>query len=210
MVDLTRCKQLIIYGGSFDPPHWAHIRLPMLVRELLNADAVLYVPAGRPPHKIDRRQTDASHRLAMLRLAIEDEPGALIIEDEIERARLGQPSYTIDTLIAIRDRLHTNVRMRLLIGSDQLAIWKQWKSYDRIEQIAPPAVMVRPPDTADTILNNLPLGMDKSIWRKRIIQVPAMDISATEIRKLARKRKAIEHLVPQPVADYIRSHKLYR
>ena len=80
MHDLTRYNTILLFGGSFDPPHWAHTALPRLVAEHIGADVVAYLPAGRAPHKLDREQTDPQHRLAMLRLAQADEPGALHYE----------------------------------------------------------------------------------------------------------------------------------
>ena len=210
-MELSDCKLLIIYGGSFDPPHWAHIRLPMLVREKLGADAVAYVPAGRPPHKRGRKLTAAAHRLRMLQLALEyeHEHRSIILTDEIERSRENIPSFTIDTIKIIQNRIPPHCRMRLLIGSDQLRIWRQWKSYTRIEKLAEPIVMVRPPHTAETILKKLPPGMNKIKWQTRLLDVPPIDISATIIRKRITLNKTIDQLVPPPVALYINTHHLY-
>ena len=75
-MDLSQAKRLIVYGGSFDPPHRAHVRLPRSVRKRLGAEALIYVPAGAPPHKPTGGLTAAHHRVAMLTLALESEPSA--------------------------------------------------------------------------------------------------------------------------------------
>ncbi len=119
MLDLSGYRRLLIYGGSFDPPHVGHVQLPWAVAEVLRADAVVYVPAGRAPHKLDKRQTDAEHRLAMLRLALQDPPAGLgeqqavarlVLEEEIERAADGRPSFTVETLESLRPRLRAGRR----------------------------------------------------------------------------------------------------
>jgi nicotinate-nucleotide adenylyltransferase len=203
-------RTVIIFGGSFDPPHVAHVRLPMLVREKIGADEVIYVPAGRAPHKRDRQQSDAADRLAMLRLALKDVAGARIITDEIDRAADGRPSYTVDTLERLAVELGPAVRMRLLIGTDQMRGFDRWKAPRRIEQLAEPVVMLRPPDTRESVLAAVKDERSRQAWASRLVEVPAIDVSATEIRARAARGEAIEVMVGVEVARYIREHRLYR
>src|SRR4051794_21810764 len=90
----------LIFGGTFDPPHLAHLILPMLAKEAVNAGAVWYVPAGVSPFKTARKSSAASHRVAMLRLALADVPWARVLTQEVDRAVLssGKPTFTVDTL----------------------------------------------------------------------------------------------------------------
>ena len=84
--DLTGYQRILLFGGSFDPPHHAHIALPKQAAKAIGADLIAYIPAGRAPHKLDREQTDPQHRLAMLRLALDDRPGdipTVALADEI-------------------------------------------------------------------------------------------------------------------------------
>ena len=107
-MDLRTCKKILLFGGSFDPPHLAHVQLPKLAMQATHADAVGYLPAGRQPFKTHLQQTPAHHRLAMLRLALQDEPWAEVLTDEIDRAAAtgdDSPSYLVDTLEAPRARL---------------------------------------------------------------------------------------------------------
>ncbi len=199
--DLTRYRRPLIFGGSFDPPHLAHVALPKRVAEAIHADAVLYIPAGRAPHKLDRAQTAPAHRLAMLRLALADEPDAVILTEELDRAVDGRPSYTIDTLEALRPRLAPDATMRLLIGTDQVKIFETWKDWQRIIELAEPVVMVRPPQTP----RDLP-----EAWRDRVVEAPVVEVSSTQLRQRLAAGEPTRDLLHPAVADYIAEHGLYR
>ena len=209
-MDLSRCKRLLILGGTFDPPHRAHVTLPRLVMQALDADVIAYVPAARQPLKLDRPPTCAIHRLAMLRLALADVPQAVILTDELDRAGDGQPSYTINTLRNLRHRLNAATQMRLLIGADQLRLFDQWQSVEEVIALAEPVVMVRPPDTRAALLADLPAGFDRRQWSPRIIALPLIDISATAIRRRVSQGRSIADMVDPRVAQYIAAHSLYR
>lgn len=211
-MDPRTCKKIIVFGGSFDPPHVAHVKLPSLVMRAIGADAVVYVPAGAQPFKIDRQPTPASHRLAMLRLALRDQPHAHIITDEIDRAAGSprQPTYTADTLESLRKQLGPTVTMRLLIGGDNLRVFDQWREPGRIVELAEPVVMVRPPDTREQLLGHLPKGFDPEQWKNRFVDIPVMDVSSTDIRGRAARGQPITGLVSPGVEAYIREHGLYQ
>jgi nicotinate-nucleotide adenylyltransferase len=209
-MDLSRCQRLIVFGGSFDPPHLAHVNLPRLVLRAIDADAIAYIPAARQPLKLDQLQTPAIHRLAMLRLALADVPATVILTDEMDRAGDGQPSYTVNTLKNLRHRLDSDAQMRLLIGADQLRLFDQWQSYEQVITLAEPIVMLRPPDTRETLLAQLPAGLDRSAWAQRIVSVPQMKISSKAIRKRVSRRQTITDLVHPNVGTYIAEHALYR
>ncbi len=200
-MDLTPYRNLLIFGGTFDPPHNAHVQLPHRVKEVIGADVVVYVPAAQQPLK-DRRTSAAKHRLAMLQLAV-TEP---ILTSELDR---GGTSYTVDTLAALRSQTHAEAEMRLLIGGDQLRLFDQWRQSERIVELAEPVVMVRPPDTRDLLLDELPAGYAREVWARRLVDVPAMDISSTQIRQRVRAGRPFDELVPKSVADYIQQHRLY-
>ncbi|QDU71577.1 nicotinate (nicotinamide) nucleotide adenylyltransferase [Mucisphaera calidilacus] len=199
-------QQIIIFGGTFDPPHRAHIQLPDLARRHLHADQVLYLPAGNPPHKTDQTITPAHHRLAMLRAALRDHPWARIDTRELDDTS-GNPSYTVNTLEQIRAEQPPTTQLRLLIGSDQALLFHAWREPQRIEQLAEPLVMVRPPLTPDSFLDQLPPA-DRERWQPRILEVPALDVSSTTIRNAIRHNSAADNLNPD-VLNYIREHKLY-
>jgi nicotinate-nucleotide adenylyltransferase len=208
-MDIDDCHNIIVFGGSFDPPHVAHVELPMLVCRQLHADAVVYVPAARAPHKLDQQQTSAHHRLAMLHLALADVEHTIICTDEIDRAADGQPSYTVDTLKHLRRRLPTGAAMRLLIGTDQVRIFSTWKDRQQIAQLAEPLVMLRPPDTAASLLASLGDEAAQKVWQDRLVELPAMQISSTDLRRRSADDKPLGNSVHPDVARYIAEHNLY-
>lgn len=202
--------RLIVYGGTFDPPHRAHIQLPRLAADRIGADGVLYIPAGRPPHKPDDHRTPGRHRLAMLQLAIGDAPDAAISDYELNQPG---PSYTFATLEQLRHTLGDRVKMHLLIGVDMALIFDQWVKPDRIEQLAEPRVMARPPHDRRRFLDALPPGQ-RDMWATRMVDVPAIDISSSELRHAIAEqgldaRSVRDNLAPR-VIDYIRAHHLYQ
>jgi len=206
-MNLNQYKRLLIYGGSFDPPHVAHIMLPQLAREAIGAEAVAYVPCASQPLKQDVTQTPAKHRLAMLRLAVAEQPNAIVLTDEIDRASNEIPSYTVDTLKGIRSRFAGN--LRLLIGTDQLAQFDKWHQYEQIIELAEPAVLIRPPGTADGVLDHLPDGFNKQEWVSRLVVAPQLDISSTQMRQRISAGKSIDGWSAPRVIKYIRRHGLY-
>lgn len=207
---LEDCRHILIYGGSFDPPHRAHVELPEIVRQRLGADVVAYLPAAQSPHKLDQQPTEAHHRLAMLRLALRDRAQAMVLSDEIDRTAPGEPSYMTETLQALHERLGETVTFRLLIGADQARAFDRWKDADRVIELAEPVAMLRPPETPETLLSSLPNDRWRRFWARRLVPAPLMDISATEIRRRVRAGEPIDDLVPEPVARYIAEHGLYR
>ena len=212
LVKLKNCKTILLYGGTFDPPHLAHVVLPQLAREAIGADAVVYIPAAHAPHKPGTKPTAAEHRLAMLKLALRGVKHAVVLTDELDRAAQGAkgPSYTVDTLEALRARLGPGPRFRLLIGADNLRIFDKWKNPARIIELAEPVVMVRPPDTKASLLRSLPGGYLRKEWSRRLVDLPQFELSATQIRSRVAMGRSITGMVCPAVERYIARHRLYR
>ena len=209
MTDLTQYNSILIFGGSFDPPHRAHVELPAIAAKQVGAQVIAYLPAGLAPHKLDQVQTPAEHRLAMLRLALKGSDNTTLLTDEIDRAD-GQPSYTARTLEALSKRLRPGTTLRLLMGGDQLRIFDTWRSPERIIELAEPIVMVRPPDSREMLLAALPDDAARAAWAPRLIDVPQIDLSSTDIRNRVAQGLPIRDAVAPQVADYIEEHRLYR
>lgn len=209
--DLSRYKHLLVFGGTFDPPHRAHLELPHMAMHQVGAEGVAYIPAGRSPFKVGRPQTSAEHRLAMLRLALADQPWALILTDELDRvaAQPDQPSYTIDTLEALRRRLGAHIKLRLLLGADQLMLFPRWHRAHRIIELAEPWVMVRPPATRASLLAQLPADQSPQVWSRRMLDLPVMGISSSEVRDRIAQGLPVRDMVAPAVEEYIRRHQLY-
>ena len=203
-------SRVLIFGGTFDPPHRAHVELPQAAARELGCERIIYIPAAINPLKASPDQpspTPAHHRLAMLRLALDGVPNAEISTIELDRAG---PSYTIDTLRG----LHATASSAfLLIGADQALDFHRWKDWREILNLATPAMMLRPPWTRSTFQAALRERYDAeeaSQWQTRALStLPIVDVSATEIRKRMAAGSTLNGLVDPRVEAYIRKNRLY-
>jgi nicotinate-nucleotide adenylyltransferase len=187
-----------LFGGSFDPVHNAHVALASSALSALQLDEVRWVPTGQPWQKL-RRITEAEHRVAMVQLAIADEPRFLL--DRIEVDREG-PSYTLDTVRALKAaQPHTD--WVLVIGQDQYAGLHTWRDWQALLSLVVLAVANRP--------GELPTPHeDVRRHPHRVVPLAMLDISATDIRQRVSRGADIRQLVPPEVARYIETHGLYR
>ncbi len=209
-------RLVLLFGGTFDPPHVAHVELPALVRERVRADAVVYILAARSPHKPGGPEASGDDRVEMLGLALEQVDHVSISTIELERDD-DQPSYTIDTVRQIRTLAGPDVTLRWLIGADQAAAFHRWRSPDELIRLAEPLVMLRAPhESADRLLDAMrphwtPEELER--WRTRVIAVPVRHAEATEVRRLLATdpdEPALARLVPDAVLGFIRKRGLYR
>lgn len=193
-----------VMGGTFDPIHDGHLRLAEHILEEFALQVVVFIPAGSPPHKADRRVLPASHRLEMTRLAISDNPRFRL--SEIECLHRGY-SYTVETL----DRLIQSGLgpLALLLGADSVVQMGQWYQPQGI--LARATVIAAPrPDTDRQRLQEA-IGELTRVHggEVRVSNATAMPHSSTEIRELAAAGRSIRYLVPEPVRQYILTHRLY-
>lgn len=202
-------ESILIFGGTFDPPHKAHTVLPPLVAGRLGCRRIIYVPAAVNPLKADEASAPAQHRLAMLRLALAGSPGISISTLEIDRAG---PSYTVDTVEALSREHGPGVELRLLIGSDQALEFTRWHRWRRILQLATPVVMVRAPLSEAAYEQHLREAFSRTDARKWLgwtVEVPQMDICATRLRERLASGEDVSDSLDAAVAKYIREHGLY-
>ena len=191
-------KRIGLFGGSFDPPHRAHVALAASALAQLALAEVRWIPAGRPWQKT-RTVTPAPHREAMVRIAIDGEPRFVL--DRIELDRAG-PSYTLDTVRALQAR-EPGAEWVLLIGADQYANLHTWRGWERLLALTVLAVAQRPGEHP---------APDAAVLRHphSAVPLPMLDISSTDIRARAARGERIDALVPPAVARYIEQHHLYR
>jgi len=136
-------RRVGILGGTFDPIHYGHLAIAEQVREALRLDRVLFVPAARPPHKLDEPMTPAEDRAAMVRLAITGNPAFAVCRIEMERSG---PSYTVDTLEELADEARRSGIKReffFILSSEAAAALPTWRSPARILELAQLAVVAR-------------------------------------------------------------------
>ncbi|GAB4041950.1 MAG: nicotinate-nucleotide adenylyltransferase [Rubrivivax sp.] len=189
-------KTVALFGGSFDPPHLAHLALARAALAL--ADEVRWIPAGQPWQKA-RAMTPAADREAMVRLVIDGEPRFVL--DRIELERKG-PSYTLDTVQALARR-EPGTQWLLLIGADQYANLHTWRGWRELLARVTLAVAPRPGVAAEP-------DAAVAAHPHRTVPLPPMDLSATDIRARAAAGQPLTDLVPPEVARYIETRHLYR
>jgi nicotinate-nucleotide adenylyltransferase len=183
-----------LLGGSFDPVHHGHLIVARVAAEILGLAELRFVPAREQPFKRGRHAASAEHRAAMLELAVAGEPGFAVERAELERPA---PSYTVDTLRALRSR-EPGRDFTLLLGADAAAELAAWHLAAELPGLARIVVFARPgsPVPASPLVS-------------RTIEVPGIDISATEIRRRAREGRPLRYWVPDAVAEYVTRHRLY-
>ena len=195
-----------ILGGTFDPPHLGHLWLATLAADALGLDRVLLMPAARPPHKSGRQITNAADRVLMARLAISGDPLLEISLVEMERSG---PSYTVESIEALRERHGSGTRLVLLMASDTLAQIDTWRQPDRLLELAEWAIGPRPgtPMPEPGVLRG---RFGPAADRIHLLEGPALEVSGTEIRRRVAAGRAIRYLVPRAVEELIRERGLYR
>jgi nicotinate-nucleotide adenylyltransferase len=197
-----------VFGGTFDPIHLGHLILAEQCREQGELDQVWFIPAARPPHKLDRELTPFAQRVEMLNLAIAGNSAFKV--EEIERDRPG-PSYTADTLDGLR-RQYPREDWRLLIGSDTLMDLPNWHEPARVIQQASLLVMVRTghPVPTEQALRTVFSETQLPTLRLRVVQAPQIDISSRDLRRRASERRSLRYQVPRAVGCYISNKNLYQ
>jgi nicotinate-nucleotide adenylyltransferase len=197
--------RLGIFGGTFDPIHLGHLRLAEEAREQIRLDRVLFVPNNVSPFKTGRTVTPGQVRLEMVQRAVADNPHFGASAVEVERAG---PSYTIDTVRALRGEYGPDADLFLITGADAVRDLPAWREPDALlALLAGIATAARPGTDRQAVLGALPAP-----WAARVtfIAMPALDISATDVRARAANGRSIRYLVPAPVAALIDAHGWYR
>jgi len=202
-----------IFGGTFDPVHYGHLRSALEVKEIFGLSEVRLIPSAQPPHR-EQPAATALMRLHMLELAIKDQPGLVIDTRELNRQGT---SYMVDTLQSLRQELK-NEPLLLFIGGDafnQLKTWHQWQHLFDFSHIV---VMTRPGFTIQNLDDFFKAQLATEITELAINgagklylqQVTQLDISATAIRNMIAEQQNPGFLLPDNVIAYIRQHKLYQ
>lgn len=197
-----------ICGGTFDPFHRGHLDPILAVRDEMQWDRVLYIPAHVQPFKTDRETASPFHRHAMTILGTQSNDALFVSARELER---GTVSYTVDTLRELRAE-HPEATLDWIIGDDNLSRLHEWKSIETIASLANFTVLTRNGHTDFTLSNfeiRKPRERQKSgsVVFARNATVP---ISSTDIRKRLQHGESIEELVPPAVSRYIHHYGLYR
>jgi nicotinate-nucleotide adenylyltransferase len=212
---VNSCSAIGLFGGTFDPVHFGHLRAALEVQEMLDIDDFRLLPAGTPPHRAPP-VASAAHRLAMLRLAVTGHPGMTV--DDRETRRKGN-SYMVDTLREIRGE-SGEAPLMLLIGQDAanaLDTWHEWKNLFSLAHI----VVMRRPESlvswSGELLESMQLRLVSHPDRLREqpagcvmpLEVTQLAISSTGIRSRLYEGHSASFLLPDRVIDYIMENRLY-
>jgi nicotinate-nucleotide adenylyltransferase len=195
-------KRIGIFGGAFDPPHLAHAALVQAAVADLALDELRIVPTGQAWHKA-HSLSPAHHRLAMAQLAFGHLPRVVV--DPCETQRAG-PSYTVDTLTELQQQW-PGAELLLVMGEDQARALTSWHDWQQVLRLAIICVAERDDLTGFTPRFVPPKTLES---RFRRLQIPAMPVSATDIRARIAAHQSVAPLVFEPVARYIDDHHLYQ
>lgn len=237
MTRQDKAQRVAFFGGSFDPPHLGHLGVAREARAALDLDTVLFAPVGAQPLKPHGATASFADRLAMTRLAVADEPGfAVSLADAPQPS--GAPNYTIETLERLRAELGLDSKLFCLMGADSFFGLRRWHRAAEILFVAPLIVASRPGQPIEELRSALPEGLvlepieDREMAsaslrvffisdchgrRAEFYMLPGLDfdVSASAVRAQIRTQvtgrpQSGPRLLPESVADYIRSHNLYR
>jgi nicotinate-nucleotide adenylyltransferase len=211
--------KLGIIGGTFNPIHLAHLRIAEEVRDRLGLERVIFIPASRPPHKEREDYLSFEHRLAMVKLAIGDNPAFTASSLEQE---LGGTSYSVHTLTELRT-LYPGDELYFIIGSDSFRDIASWYRYDEIFSLCNLAVVERPGAEITNLVAPLPVAIatqfcydsdalcltHRSGFSVYYLAGIPLAISSSEIRRLARQGSSLRYLLHEKVAGYIEEKRIY-
>ncbi len=198
-------QRLGIFGGTFDPPHLGHLILASEACAALQLTRVLWVLTAIPPHKVGQDIANVQDRLAMVRLALRDEPAFELSTVDIDRPG---PHYTLDT-VEILARKHPDAQMILLIGGDSLHDLPTWhEPVALVAGVSEIGVMRRPGDAVD--LTSLETQIPGLGAKLRYVEAPLLEIASHEIRERVAAGLPFRYYVPPPVYRYIVDHSLYQ
>jgi nicotinate-nucleotide adenylyltransferase len=188
-----------IFGGTFNPPHIAHLILAESLYESLDLGKIIFIPSSVPPHKKCDDLLDAKHRLGLTRLAVGNNDRFEVSDIEVQR---GGTSYTIDTVRTL-DKKYKNDTLYLVIGADNLKSFHLWKEYEALLKRCKLIAMRRPGSTIEQV-------RDDVLGETRVVDVPYLDVSSTEIRRKIREGKSVRYLVPDAVLSEIEKSGFYK
>ena len=208
-------RKIGIFGGSFDPVHFGHLRPALEILEALSLDHMRFIPSGRPPHR-DAPVADAAQRLAMLRAAIKEEPRFQVDERELRRDK---PSYTYDTLVELR-REHPQDRLVLILGLDAFLGFTRWHRWQDILELTHLVIAHRPGSSLETHgeiamlvqqreVDDADALMAQPAGRLMFLPVTQLEISSSQVREAAARGGDIRFLVPEPVRVLIQDSHCY-
>lgn len=199
-------KKIGILGGTFNPPHIGHLFMAQFSLEELGLDKVIFVPSGKPPHKINNAEvTDPVHRLNMTKLLVDNSCHFDVSDIEVKSDEV---SYTVNTLKKFKSQ-YVDDELYFILGADSLVQFCTWKNPDTICRYAKLAVAKRTQTDDKSFDKAIDFVKTKYNADISVVPMPTVDISSTEIRKRVKNRLDIEYMTNRDIANYTVSHGLY-
>lgn len=200
-----RPARLGIMGGTFDPIHIGHLACAEQARDELGLDAIVFIPAGCPVYKKDKKVTPAAERLEMCRLAVSSNPHFDVSDVEIAR---GGDTYTVDTLRQLREHYPDNVELCFITGADAVFSILKWRESSSISKLARLVAVTRPgyvvtEEQKDYLAQH-------SDFDVSYLEVTGLAVSSSELRARVAQGRSIRYLTMQSVMEYIERNGLYR
>ena len=194
-----------ILGGTFDPIHIAHLIVAEEARVQLDLEEVVFIPVGQPWLKADQPISPANLRMEMVRVAIASNPFFRASSIEVDRPG---PTYTLDTLVALREEWGREAELHFILGTDALQDMPRWKEPTRILELCTPVVFTRPEyeNVSPTRMEEALPGITKKV---RVLRDRQIGVSGTEIRRRVAGGTSIRYLVPEGVERFIMDNHLY-
>jgi nicotinate-nucleotide adenylyltransferase len=203
-------ERIGVFGGSFNPPHMAHLVLAERARVERALDRVLFVVAGHPPHKAPRPLAPGPDRLRMAELAIQGNPAFQACDLELKKPGA---SYTLQTVRELRTSLGPGARLFLMMGGDALLDLPTWWHAAELAREVPIIAFGRPGSALGAELDGLARHFGEG-WVRQVralmVTAPLMEISATQVRERVRAGLSVRYMVPEAVRAYIEERGLYR
>lgn len=196
-----------ILGGSFNPPHLAHLVCASEAAAQLGLERVLLTPVAKPPHKDAERDPGPQERLELCRLAVAGDERLGVCDLEVRR---GGSSYTVDTLRALHAQTPED-DLTFIVGGDIALGLPSWREPETVLELASLAVAEREGAVREDVAERLRASFPDR-WAARVVffDMPRLDISSSQIRRRVAEGRSIRYLVPEPVAEHIARGRLYR
>lgn len=202
---MSRRKRIGIMGGTFNPVHMAHLILAENAYRDYELDEIMMLPNGDPPHKTDMKITPAADRLAMLQLAVKDIPYFRISEMEIRRRGYSYSSVTLEDL----NREHPDTDYYFIMGADSVFQIETWHDPAAVMKNCIILAATRNHTPANALRDRISELKAKYGADIRILDIPDLELSSSEIRRRTASGQSIRFMVPDAVRQYIREHHLY-
>lgn len=210
-----------VYGGTFDPIHYGHLRVAEEVREGFALDSIIFVPTYVNPFKEDEVTSPPEVRIELVRLAIEGNQGFVVSDIETRRP---ETSYTINTVKTLKEERGEGFELSLIVGTDSFNDIRMWCAYEELFEHASFIVVPRPGHEPKKPGEALPVELARKFWYDSegecyrnsfgttitYVDTTLLDISSTDIRRRVAEGRSIRYLVPRNVERYITEHGLYR